>query len=123
MLTYSGSNIPVLIGVHFVGAAASKTSADHLLAEQLAGEGAESHDVGHRLGVPALREHPYGDDVLYPARRAAQALPTVSTILRSCSAIWSLSKPRSQGWAVVGVVFAVGWTIDGYWLLGLLSPL
>ena len=62
MLTYSGSNSPDL-GVDLVGRAA-QAAADHLLAEELAGEGAQPHDVRHGLGVPAFREHPDGDHVL-----------------------------------------------------------
>ena len=38
----------------------------HLLAEELAGEGPQAHDVGHGLGVPALGEHSHRDDVLDP---------------------------------------------------------
>ena len=73
MLTYSGSNKPGL-RVHFVGGA-PQAPPDHLLAQQLAGEGPQAHDVRDRLGVPALGEHAHGDDVLDLSRRAGPACP------------------------------------------------
>ncbi len=37
---------------------ASQAAADHLLAQELAGEGAQAHDVRHRPGIPPLAQHP-----------------------------------------------------------------
>src|SRR5262245_39023061 len=52
-------------------AGAPQTAPHHLLTQQLAGEGAESHDMRDSLGVPALRKHPHGNDALYLFTRLA----------------------------------------------------
>ena len=59
--TYSGRNSPSL--VQFVGHA-PQPAADHLLAQQLAGEGAQAHDVGDVLRVPAFGQHGHRNHVL-----------------------------------------------------------
>ena len=48
----------------FVGGT-TQAASNHLFTQQLAGEGAQTHDVGDGLGVPALGEHPDGNHVLY----------------------------------------------------------
>ena len=60
------------IRVHLVGRTA-QAAPDHLLAEELAGEGAETHDVGDGLRIPALRQHPDRNHVLYPLARMTGA--------------------------------------------------
>ena len=52
-----------IFGIDLVGGA-SQAAPNHLLTQQLAGEGPQAHDVRHRLGVPALVEHAHGDDLL-----------------------------------------------------------
>ena len=69
MFTYSGIE-QAGVGIDFVGRAA-KTAAHDLLAEELAGEGAQAHDVRHGLGVPAFREHADGNHVLNLLARLA----------------------------------------------------
>ena len=76
------------LGIHLVGRAA-QAPPDHLLAQELAGEGPQAHDVRHGLGVPAFGEHPDRDHVLDLLARLA-GLPTVSTVRRSSSACSSL---------------------------------
>ena len=49
--------------VHIVGGPA-QAPPDDLLTQQLAAEGTQSHDMRHRLGVPALGQHPDGNHVL-----------------------------------------------------------
>ena len=49
--------------IQLVGRAA-QASPHHLLAQELAGERPQPHDVGHRARVPALGEHAHRDDVL-----------------------------------------------------------
>jgi exopolysaccharide biosynthesis WecB/TagA/CpsF family protein len=49
-------------GLEFV-AGSPEASANDLLAQQLAGEGAQAHDVRYCPGVPALAQHTYGDNV------------------------------------------------------------
>ena len=60
------------VGADVVGGAA-KPAADHLFAQQLAGEGAQAHDVGHGLGVPPLGQHADRDHVLNPFAGTARA--------------------------------------------------
>ena len=54
----------------------AQAPAYHLLAQQLAGEGAQAHDVGHVGGIPTFREHRYRGDVL-------QFLPGLATFADS----------------------------------------
>ena len=43
----------------------TQAASDDLLAEQLAGEGSQAHDVGHGFRIPTLGQHPYGNHLLY----------------------------------------------------------
>ena len=53
------------VGLFFrVVGGAPQAAPNHLFTQQLAGKGAQTHDVGDGLGVPALREHPDGNHVL-----------------------------------------------------------
>ena len=81
MLTYSGSNIPVF-GVQFVGGA-SQAPPDHLLAQQLAGERPQPHDVRHSLGVPPSESIPT-EITFCICSPGCPGRPTVSTVLLSC---------------------------------------
>ena len=57
--------------VDFVGGAAQAAAHD-LLAQELAGEGPQAHDVRDRLGVPALGEHAHGNHILNLLTRFAE---------------------------------------------------
>ena len=54
---------PAGLGFDLVGRTAQATP-NHLLAEKLAGEGAQAHDVGDGFGIPTLGEHPNGNHAL-----------------------------------------------------------
>src|ERR1019366_8874428 len=47
--------------IQFV-AGTSQTATNHLLTEQLRHERSQTNDVGHRVAIPALREHSDADD-------------------------------------------------------------
>jgi hypothetical protein len=59
MCAYSGGNLPVF-GSTKVVAAAQRPAGD-LFAQELRAEGAQAHDVGDGVGVPAFAEHGDGD--------------------------------------------------------------
>ena len=76
---------------------APQAAPHHLLAQKLAGKGAQAHDVRHGLGVPAFARACRPRSRSGSARPACPALPTVSTIRRSSSACSSLVSLRSAG--------------------------
>ena len=51
---------------------AAQAAAHHLLAQQLAAEGAQPQDVGDVVGVPALGQHGDGDDAAHLLARLAR---------------------------------------------------
>ena len=70
MLTYSAAKQSVL-WIHIIGGA-PEAAANDLLAKKLRSEGAETHDVGDGLGVPAFGEHADRDNRLNLLSRLAR---------------------------------------------------
>src|SRR5207244_3094578 len=66
-------------GIDFVSRA-TKPAAYHLLAEKLARERAQTHDVRHSLRIPALREHADGYHVLNLLTRLAALTDRVNLL-------------------------------------------
>ena len=103
--------------VEVVGGAA-EAPADDLFAEQLRSEGAQTHDVGHGLRVPALGEHPDRDHIADAFAGLAALADGVHLLAESAGPLLrgrSVAPFRRGGFAAAagGVRFALGFPQDG----------
>ena len=103
--------------VEVVGGAA-EAPADDLFAEQLRSEGAETHDVGDGLRVPALGEHPDRDHIADAFAGLSALADGVHLLAESAGPLLrgrSVAPFRRGGFAVAagGVGFALGFPQDG----------